>query len=113
MAVLIAILGAVVTLSSSLFITIPGLAVFTFGFFGAHAVASSWVGVRAVNHRAQASSLYLLFYYTGSSVAGAVGGLFWMHFGWRGVVSMLTILLVLAVFSTVHLLAASRREAIG
>jgi YNFM family putative membrane transporter len=57
----------------------------TIGFFAAHAVASSWVGLRADGGKAQASSLYMLSYYLGSSVAGSVGGMFWSHGGWTGV----------------------------
>jgi len=36
-----------------------GLALVTWAFFGAHSVSSSWVGLRAVNGRAQAAALYL------------------------------------------------------
>lgn len=59
-------------------------------------IASGWVGQFAPVYRAQASSLYLLFYYAGSSVAGAIGGLFWVHFGWQGVIGMIAALLIVA-----------------
>jgi YNFM family putative membrane transporter len=59
----------------------------TFGFFGAHSIATSWVGVRATTARAQASSLYLAFYYLGSSLVGTLGGYCWDHGGWSGVVA--------------------------
>jgi YNFM family putative membrane transporter len=65
---------------------IAGLAVFTFGFFGAHSVASSWVTRRAREGKAQASALYLFFYYLGSSVIGTSGGYAWSSWGWPGVV---------------------------
>jgi YNFM family putative membrane transporter len=67
---------------------ILGLAVATFGFFGAHSVASSWVGRRASTGRAQASALYLFFYYLGSSVLGTAGGYAWSWAGWGGVAGM-------------------------
>lgn len=85
---LIALLGVCLTLDSHLLIKILGLGLFTFGFFGGHSIASSWVGQRATQNKAQASSLYLFLYYTGSSVGGTLGGLFWSVFGWGGVVSM-------------------------
>ncbi len=88
--------GAVLTLGDNLVIKIAGIAVFTFGFFGSHSIASSWVGRRAKTEKAQASSLYLFFYYLGSSVAGTVGGVFWTQFGWSGVVGLIVILLALA-----------------
>ncbi len=62
-----------------------GIALVTFGFFGGHSVASSWVGSRAGAMRAEASALYLFAYYFGSSVLGAVGGLAYTAWDWQGV----------------------------
>jgi MFS transporter, YNFM family, putative membrane transport protein len=62
-----------------------GIALVTFGFFGGHSVASSWVGSRAGAIRAEASALYLFSYYLGSSVLGAVGGLAYTAWDWVGV----------------------------
>jgi YNFM family putative membrane transporter len=76
-----------------------GIATLTFGFFGSHSVASTWVGVRATFAKAQASGLYFFFYYIGSSVAGSIGGLFWERFGWFGVIGFLTGMLMLAFVS--------------
>ncbi|MBK5443750.1 MFS transporter [Peribacillus sp. TH24] len=93
----IMLMGALLTLLGPLLLKIMGLALFTFGFFGAHSIASSWVGRLAKkSEKAQASSLYLLFYYAGSSVVGASGGLFLMKFGWSGVISAVSILIILA-----------------
>ena len=64
----------------------------TWGFFGAHSIASSWVGLRAHGARAQASALYLFFYYVGSSLAGSAGGLFFARAGWPGVAGLLAAL---------------------
>ncbi|MGG4444287.1 MFS transporter [Brevibacillus fortis] len=84
----LALIGVCLTWESNLIVKIGGLGFFTFGFFGAHSVASSWVGQLALQNKAQASSLYLFFYYTGSSVGGTLGGLFWSAYGWGGVISM-------------------------
>ncbi|MEH7124242.1 MFS transporter [Bacillus sp. JJ1503] len=84
----IALIGVLLTLNFHLYIKIIGLGLFTYGFFGSHAIASSWVGQRAIQSKAQASSLYLFLYYAGSSVGGTLGGLFWSKLGWGGVVSM-------------------------
>lgn len=92
----IMVIGAVLTLSVPLAIKIIGIAIFTFGFFGSHSIASSWVGRRAKTEKAQASSLYLFFYYSGSSLAGTTGGFFWTHFGWEGVIGFILILLFCA-----------------
>ena len=95
--------GTLVSLSGSLPVIVAGVGVFTCGFFSAHAIASSWVGRRAKTAKAQASSLYLFSYYLGSSISGTVGGLFWMNYGWNGVVTMITLLL-LAAFGVAALL---------
>ncbi len=88
--------GTAITLSGSLPLIVAGVGVFTCGFFSAHAIASSWVGRRARTAKAQASSLYLCAYYLGSSVSGTVGGVFWLHFGWKGVAAMIALLLAAA-----------------
>jgi len=95
--------GTLITLSGSLPAIVGGVGVFTCGFFSAHAIASSWVGRRAKTAKAQASSLYLFAYYLGSSISGTAGGLFWMNFGWNGIVTMIT-LLILAAFGVAALL---------
>jgi MFS transporter, YNFM family, putative membrane transport protein len=87
------VVGALVTLSQDVSVIVAGIALFTCGFFGAHTIASSWVGTRARTARAQAASLYLFSYYLGSSVSGTVGGLFWASFGWEGVVCLILALL--------------------
>ena len=96
-ALLIMMLGACVTLSGNLGIKIAGIAVFTFGFFGGHSIASSWVGRRATHDKAQASALYLFFYYVGSSTGGTAGGTIWADYGWGGIVGMIVFLLLLAL----------------
>jgi len=67
-------IGVLLTLPESLGFTILGVGVLTIGFFGGHSIASSWVGLRAETGKAQASALYLFFYYAGSSLAGSFGG---------------------------------------
>ncbi len=89
--------GAIITLASPLLIKFGGVAIFCFGFFGAHAIASGWVGERAKTNRGAASSLYLFFYYLGSSVAGTVGGTLWLSHGWPGVTALLASFLLLAL----------------
>lgn len=77
--------GAWLTLPASVWAVVAGIALLTFGFFGAHSIASAWVAAQARQARAQASALYLFCYYLGSSVAGSIGGLAWARFGWHGV----------------------------
>jgi MFS transporter, YNFM family, putative membrane transport protein len=95
--------GVSMTLASGLAVIVAGVGVLTFGFFGAHSIASGWVGQRALTARAQASALYLLCYYLGSSVGGSVGGLAYEHEGWSGVVIMVVVLLLLALVAAARL----------
>ncbi len=81
----------------------------TFGFFGAHSVASGWVGLQAKSGKAQASSLYLFAYYLGSSVVGSLGGFFWKHGGWPGVAGMTGTLILIALALGARLRALTGR----
>ena len=89
--------GIAITLRAPLPLVVFGMAVVTIGFFGAHAVASAWVGRRARADRAQASAFYLFFYYMGGGILGSVGGFAWTHGGWPGVAAFTGGLIALAV----------------
>ncbi|HVU32475.1 MAG TPA: MFS transporter [Opitutaceae bacterium] len=97
------LVGVLITLAEPLWLVLVGMLVFSFGFFGAHSVASSWIGRRARRARGQASSLYLLCYYIGSSVAGTTGGYFWHYAGWTGVAWFIAGLLTIAVLIALKL----------
>lgn len=96
-ATLLALAGIWVTVADMLVTVLLGLLLVTIGFFGAHSVASSWVGRRSALLTgavpAQASSLYLVGYYAGSSAGGAVGGIAYDQAGWLGVVCYVSALL--------------------
>lgn len=90
---LLMLAGILTTLGAPLFVKIAGLALFTYGFFGAHCTACGWAGKIARGDKAQASSMYMLFYYVGASVVGTIGGTFLSSHGWEGVVFLITALL--------------------
>lgn len=96
--------GVLVTLAQPLWLVLVGMLLFSFGFFGAHSVASSWIGRRARVARGQASSLYLLSYYIGGSTAGTFGGLFWHRWSWTGVGLFIAVLLVFALLVSLRLM---------
>jgi YNFM family putative membrane transporter len=89
--------GVLITMAHATWAVLTGLAVMTFGFFGAHAVVSAWIGVRAHSAKAVASSFYLFCYYAGSSVVGTFAGTFWSAKGWPGVTAIVGVLLTLAL----------------
>ncbi|AGK53291.1 MFS transporter [Bacillus sp. 1NLA3E] len=102
-----------IMLGGAIFTTIPlligkiiGISIFSFGFFASHSVASTWVGDCAGKNKAQASSLYLLLYYLGSSIVGSVGGYFWLHFDWIGLITFISILLMIGIL----LVALAQKE---
>ena len=95
--VLLNLAAVLLTLSDLLAIVLLGLVLFTVGFFTAHTSASGMVGNRARVGRAQASALYLLAYYAGSSVGGWVGGLAYERGAWPAVVGYVSGLLVVAL----------------
>lgn len=107
-AVLVMALGVGLTLGDTLYAVVPGIGLMTFGFFGAHSIASGWVGALApTDGKAQSSSLYLFSYYMGSSLVGAAGGIVWASLGWGGLVAVVFGMLVLSL-TAIGLL--SRRE---
>nr|WP_241199567.1 MFS transporter [Erwinia billingiae] len=97
------VVGILLTLFSSVWLILPGMMLFTAGFFAGHSVASGWIGPRARRAKGQASSLYLFSYYLGSSLAGTLGGVFWHQFGWVGITAFICTLLVLALLVGVRL----------
>ncbi|GJE56546.1 MULTISPECIES: MFS transporter [Methylobacterium] len=103
LAILLGLAGILLTLSDNLIAIIAGIVVITISFFGAHSVASSWIGRRAMTDRAQASSIYLCLYYLGSSVLGTTGGWFFAHAGWPGVAGFFGGLYVLALLVAIRL----------
>nr|WP_312579421.1 MFS transporter [Sedimentibacter sp.] len=94
------LIGACMTLCESLLLKILGIGILTFGYFGCHSIISAWVGQIATHDKAQASSLYLFFYYAGSSVGGTVSGIFLESHGWFGVIALIVCFVSIALFFT-------------
>lgn len=90
-------LGAALTLSNSLPVLVVGFVVLTGGFFAAHALSSGWTATAArAGGRGQASGLYTLSYYVGSSVGGTAGSVVYARAGWGALVGMVAIWLAVA-----------------
>ncbi|WP_291793604.1 MFS transporter [Brevibacterium sp.] len=107
---LVALAGIAVMALPQLAWIVVGIAVLSVGFFMMHALASAWVAQRAsvsVGVPAQAMSMYMLFYYAGSSVNGNLAPLAWELDGWRGV-SLLSGALMAVAFALSLVLARSR-----
>ncbi len=81
--------GLLLTLFEPLVCVIAGLALFTFGVFALHSVASAWVGHKSGGRRGLVSALYLSSYHLGGSLVGSAAGWSWSHHGWTGVATTL------------------------
>ena len=90
-----AIVGMPLVASGLLWLTLPGVALFTYGFFTVHSVASGWVGALAPRARGEASGTYLACYYLGSSILGYLSGHVMHAFGWTGLVMWLVGLILI------------------
>jgi YNFM family putative membrane transporter len=103
--IMVTVMGAGLALNAltPIVAIIGGLALLTFGFFGAHSVASSWVSRRAQRGKAQAASLYLFFFYVGSSVIGTGSGYAFTAWGWPGLAGVCGCILLAAFAISVRL----------
>ncbi|MEJ1976195.1 MAG: MFS transporter [Acetobacteraceae bacterium] len=112
--IVITALGIGLTCLQSLSALILGIVVLTIGFFITHSVASGWVGRLAAGAKGHASSLYLLAYYLGSSVAGSAGGWFWAEGGWSAIALFTLALLAIGLAAAMRLNQVTRdRSRIG
>lgn len=98
------IAGLLLTTLGPLLVVLAGLLVMTAGFFGAHSTASGWAGARAHGARSQATSLYNLFYYAGSSVLGWSIGHVYEGAGWGAAIAVVCVAAVLAGLAALALL---------
>lgn len=90
------LLGLLVTLAGPLLLVLLGLVVMTAGFFGAHSIASGWAGARADGARSQATGLYNLSYYAGSSALRWSVGYVYEGAGWPATVAVVAAGIVVA-----------------
>ncbi|WBV60679.1 MFS transporter [Chryseobacterium camelliae] len=79
--------------SQNIYLLILGLAIFTLCFFSAHTMDSQLVALRAKSGKSSATSLYWLFYYSGSSILGSGTGYLLHATSWNFFVSLLIFIL--------------------
>lgn len=89
------IAGSALTLSSSLWVIVLGLALSATGVFLAQAAANAFITVHAQQHKAAAVGLYLTCYYLGGSFGASLPGLLWDPWGWAGCIALIVLLQVL------------------
>ncbi|MBO8194411.1 MFS transporter [Streptomyces oryzae] len=101
--------GLLISLADSIVAVVAGLVLITAGFFAGHAVASGSVSHTATHGTAQASALYQMSYYIGSSLGGALGALAFAAGGWAATVALALSAMVLAAGITLY---ATRRAVV-
>ncbi|WP_422667577.1 MFS transporter [Buchnera aphidicola] len=102
-ALFLMITGVIVTQKNHLLIIIFGLILFSGGFFASHSVVSSWISSCTHIAKVQATSLYLFFYYLGSSIFGTFGGFFWFFSQWLGISIFIITMLIFGIFLSYQL----------
>lgn len=104
-------LGTAITLADHLAPVIVGFVVLTGGFFAAHAISSGWTAYAAdPASRGQASGLYTLAYYLGSSVGGTAGSVIFAYAGWGALVGVVTGWLALSAIAVLAVTRARDRR---
>jgi YNFM family putative membrane transporter len=104
-------IGAAITVPEPLWCVLAGLVLLTFAFFVAHAIAATWAGERVPAARSQASAVYSLAYYAGSSLVGLVGAALYARFGWTGSTAM--VVTITGAAAVIAFLGAPRPERRG
>lgn len=98
-------LGMLLTFAESLLAIFAGIAVMTAGFFAAHAIANTFIGLSG--GRGQAASVYMVAYYVGGSAIGTVSGWAWTALHWTGVAT--TVLFAVALCGALSALLPKQR----
>lgn len=101
-------IGAAITVPAPLWCVLTGLVLLTFTFFVAHAIAATWAGERVPAARSQASAIYSLAYYAGSSVVGLVGAALYARGGWPA--AMTLVVTITAAAAVLAFFGAPRRD---
>ncbi|WP_256000745.1 MFS transporter [Corynebacterium pseudogenitalium] len=103
------VVGLILAAIPNLVALLAGLLVFTASFFAMHSTASAWVGIIAERDRAEASSMYVFWYYMGSSMVGAASGWVYELLPWAGFTMVLACLVVVLVLITAAVARNTRR----
>lgn len=101
-------IGAAITVPAPLWCVLTGLVLLTFAFFVAHAIAATWAGERVPAARSQASAIYSLAYYAGSSLVGLVGAALYARGGWPA--AMALVVTITAAAAVLAFFGAPRRD---
>ena len=98
--ILVLLTGVGLMIFDSLVLTLMGLGLLTLAFFAAHTMASRIVAIHGSTNRSTASSLYWLFYYTGSGILGSISGYMLHESNWTTyIISLMTVVFIAFLLS--------------
>ncbi|WP_298980121.1 MFS transporter [uncultured Psychrobacter sp.] len=96
-AVIVSMLGVLLTLATPLWLIVIGLGVMSSGVFVTQSATISYIAVNVKQGRSLASGLYYLFYYAGGTVGAWLCGLAYAYGQWQFTVWLLLFVQVLAL----------------
>ncbi|WP_300395340.1 MFS transporter [uncultured Psychrobacter sp.] len=96
-AVIISMLGVLLTLATPLWLIVIGLGVMSSGVFVTQSATISYIAVNVKQGRSLASGLYYLFYYAGGTVGAWLCSLAYVYGQWQFTVWLLLFVQVLAL----------------
>jgi YNFM family putative membrane transporter len=92
------ILGILLTLIPNLLVILFGLICCSSGVFICQAASNSYIQrVAQSGGRSSAAGLYVMFYYTGGSLAGVLPGMLWHYGQWKACVALIVFVQVVSV----------------
>ncbi|MFK3793538.1 MULTISPECIES: MFS transporter [Pseudomonas] len=94
--------GSALSLLSSLWLMVLGLALSSTGVFLAQAAANAFISASAGPNKARAVGLYLTCYYLGGSAGAVLPAVLWNRWGWPGCVALILVFQVLALLVGWH-----------
>ncbi|HFS0339858.1 TPA: MFS transporter, partial [Salmonella enterica] len=99
MLIICMMVGAFLTLiAPSLWVFISGIVLLSVAFFSAHSTVLAWVSSRSPNAKGQATSFYLLCYYSGGAVMGYLNGYLFSWQGWNAIAASCLMMLGIGLF---------------
>ena len=103
--------GILLTIATNVPVIVAGIAFATAGFFAAHAIVAAWVPSQAPDAAGEASAIYSLSYYLGSSVLGWAAGLVFTAAGWSATAAtLIAFVCVAAIIAVLSLRMGSPRS---
>ena len=90
--IVLSVAGLLLLYINNFWLVTLGLAIFTFNFFVVHVICNRIVSDYNLQKRSVTISIYLLFYYMGSSIWGSATGVILDLFGWQWFIAGLILL---------------------